>query len=340
MTVAKSLLAAVLGTALLFTGCGKNQSPAQTGAPPAEEPSPTTQPAYWADWEDPFTQEEGEALAARAAGWWEEQLAQEPRRYAAYYDIGGEYLPPDQWGDFEELARILDFSQGLDRAALEEGTAGICKVNFTLWYQPETYYLGPQYGDGACYLYLVVGREEAEPVEVLSGWYSQETQPQHPSDPGAQELGLNWYQYTILTHQCRALAVAGLEQFSSPEDWSAQELARYLVARGQDFGREPEEWPSGENDSMAGHILAIDFTGGEEWSNAPAPALLEEISPEDWAAALEVVDRDPGSWKYQGGKDQIIAVLEGNPQVQYTFALTPGFAEWNSRTFCTGAFPL
>ena len=81
-------------------------------------------------------------------------------------------------------------------------------------------------------------------------------------------------------------------------------------------------------------ILSIDFTGEDDaWANAPSPDLLKAITPEDWETALAALDTPTGNWTYQKEEGQVTAVLEGD--VAYTFSLCPGFAEWNSRTFCT-----
>lgn len=324
--------ALALALTLALSGCGRTTQDTQPTATPEGETAAPEEPPYWEDWTDPFAQEEAQALETRAVAFWEKSLDQ-PTRYKEVSGLQGYYLAPDQWSSAEELVRILQFTESLDRAALEEGTAGICRVDFTAWYQPETYYLGPQYGDGNLYVYLLVYAHETKDPQYLSAWYVQDAQTQRPADPKAAELGLNGYQYDILLHQCRALAAAGITG-ADPAQWTAGELARYLVVRGRDFDREPEEWAAGKGDSLAGMILAIDFTGDNEWSNMPAPDLLEKITQEDWEEALTALETEEGSWTYLEGKDQVTAVLEGKGE--YTFSLCPGFAEWNSRTFCTG----
>lgn len=336
MKPAKRLLAALL--VLAFAGCSQPSSvPPPSSTTSAEQatstPAPTRSPVFWQEWTDPFSPEAARELENRAGSWWEEQLDR-PSRYAWVMDIQSRYLPPEQWSEEPNLADILTFSQELDSSALEQGTAGICRVDFTFWYQPETYYMGPQYGDGACYVYLLVYQDRTREAQSISGWYSPETTAQRPENPDASSLGLNDYQYTMLTHQCRALAAAGITTL--PEDWTAQELARYLVARGQDFGRKPEEWAANTAyDFLPGMILSIDFTGEDDaWANAPSPDLLKAITPEDWETALAALDTPAGNWTYQKEEGQVTAVLEGD--VAYTFSLCLGFAEWNSRTFCTG----
>ena len=185
MKPAKRLLAALL--VLAFAGCSQpSETPPVTT--PAEQatatPAPTQSPVFWQEWTDPFSPEAARELESRAGSRWEEQLNQ-PSRYAWVLDIQSRYLPPEQWSEEPNLADILTFSQELDSSALEQGTAGICRVDFTFWYQPETYYMGPQYGDGACYVYLLVYQDPARETQCISAWYSPETTAQRPENPDA-----------------------------------------------------------------------------------------------------------------------------------------------------------
>lgn len=342
MKLGRLVPALALSAILILTGCSRESTPAQTTPDPqgqSTEAQATAEPPYWEGWSDPFTQEEAQALETRAAAFWEESMDW-PSRYKEVSGIQGYYLAPDQWAGLEELSSILQNTQGLDRDALEEGTAGICRVDFTVWYQPETYYLGPQYGDRAIYIYLLVYADETKEPQYLSAWYTQDVQTERPADPQAAGLGLNGYQYDILLHQCRALALAGITDFSTPADWSAQELARYLVVRGRDFGMEPEEWMTEEGHytaDMAGLIMAVDFTGEDEWYSTQDPSALETITEEDWQGALTALEAQEGTWTYESGKDQVLARFEGadGTKAEYTFSLCPGFEDWNSRTFCT-----
>ena len=196
MKPAKRLLAALL--VLAFAGCGQPSSvPPPSSTTSAEQatstPAPTRSPVFWQEWPDPFSPEAARELENRAGSWWEEKLDQ-PSRYAWVMDIQSRYLSPEQWSEKPDLADILTFPQELDITALEQGTAGICRVDFTFWYQPETYYLGPQYGDGACYVYLLVYQDPARETQCISAWYSPENSAQRRENPDASSLGLNDYQ--------------------------------------------------------------------------------------------------------------------------------------------------
>ena len=94
------------------------------------------------------------------------------------------------------------------------------KVSFYVVYSPEADYGGPQYPDGTNSIYVFTPVDDARPCEAISGWYSTDSTAAIPElSDEARELNLNEWQHTMLVHQCRALAAAGITDFAAPADW-------------------------------------------------------------------------------------------------------------------------
>ena len=170
--------------------------------------------------------------------------------------------------DDEEAADLLDNTDagsGTDyRTKIDDGEAFLVKVSFYVVYSPEADYGGPQYPDGTNSIYVFTPVDDARPCEAISGWYSTDSTAAIPElSDEARELNLNEWQHTMLVHQCRALAAAGITDFAAPADWTEEQTAYYLAARSRDYG------PNllGFTAEQANRLLTIDFTAEDDWSS-------------------------------------------------------------------------
>ena len=146
-------------------------------------------------------------------------------------------------------------------------------------------------------------------------------------------MNLNEWQHTMLVHQCRALAAAGITDFAAPADWTEEQTAYYLAARSRDYG------PNllGFTAEQANRLLTIDFTAEDDWSsNARFFAI-------DWPGTTATADDLPETpaytWAYANNNGTITATgsVDGIPAVQYTFSIYNGSdLKWDARTVCTG----
>lgn len=330
-------VAAVLLCAGLLAGCAAPASesasePAASAA--ASEPAASSaaldpnrrEPA------DPETLRQQAAAANRAADFWQGCLDEEAARYlVARVGMAG-VVDPAQDAD---AAALLD-STG-DRAQLDSGEAFLVKVSFTIEYMPEMNYLGPQYGGGTNSVYILVPADENAACKPVSGWNVVDSTTAIPElSDEARALKLNEWQHTMLVHQCRALAAAGITDFAAPADWTQEQTALYLAARGQDYGLTGPDWP-GANADAANMLLTIDFTTQDDWSSNT------RFFAADWPGYGDTVPALPETpdytWAYERDGDTVTATAsaDGTPAVQYTFTVYNGTdLQWDARTVCTG----
>lgn len=228
---------------------------------------------------------------------------------------------------------------------LREREVQLVKVYFYEEYQPETFYLGPQYPDGDNTLYLAV---EPQRVTPLTGWQISSNSGANPSrSEEAKALRLTQRQYLMLTHQTAALYAAGLTDFADPTALTGEQLARYLTVRGgADFGME-EGWLKAESpDQVAWMILNIDFTDAEDvWSVSETfPAERVRFSAGELAQSGTLPVQEPLAWSYTRDGDAVTAAgtdAGGMLRQTYTFAAVgPDYGSklsWTARPRCTAA---
>lgn len=241
----------------------------------------------------------------------------------------------------------------LDRVYV--GTDILVEVYFYVEYQPEINYLGPQYGDGLNSVYILVPVDTAQPCEAVSGWQTKQMGERMPR-PGQTLMadGLTIYQSRMVLHQCQAMAAAGLREFTSPADWTEEELYRYLYYRGQDFGLEEDIWQNKEvANSYANLLLTIDFTREDDWSHNNRfleerwPGFSEE-SIEQYTAGLDSgavpgYDGQRTGWQFGWDGDTLVAKLNsaaGYSTQEYRFQLYEGFMTLDGRAVCVSGQPL
>ena len=247
-------------------------------------------------------------------------------------------VDPNDDTDAAEYLNFLDTNANITyREQVDNGEAYLVKVSFYVVYAPEANYLGPQYSDGTNSIYVLVPADDAKPCEVLSGWRGDATSPAIPeTSDEATALKLNEWQHTMLVHQCRALAAAGITDFTAPADWTEEQTAYYLAARGQDYGMTDTSWPGGD-EQFANMLLTIDFTTEDDWSSNARFFALGWPGFGDTAPALP--DTPAYTWAYARDGETLTATgsVDGTPAVQYTFAIYPGTdLKWDARTVCTG----
>ena len=217
-------LAAVLLCAGVLAGCAAPAS--ESAAGPTPEPEPI----------DPEYLTQLAVAAERAANYWQTVLDENAIRYiTTRVGMSGVVDPADD----EEAADLLDNTDagsGTDyRTKIDDGEAFLVKVSFYVVYSPEADYGGPQYPDGTNSIYVFTPVDDARPCEAISGWYSTDSTAAIPElSDEARELNLNEWQHTMLVHQCRALAAAGITDFAAPADWTEEQTAYYLAARSVD----------------------------------------------------------------------------------------------------------
>lgn len=331
------------------------ENPAPPAASPSPTPSPTRDPAGAAVFD--YAQKEDAAL--RAQQYWYADMTTGPGayRYAVVDSVAASVLDYDMCSGDGDLRAMLTYPSEaptiLDR--IYDGEGMLVQVHFYVEYESEYNYLGPQYGDGACYVYIFVPVDAARPCETVSGWYSAQLGDLmlRPGQTTTAE-GLTVPQSRMLLHQCRALAAAGLREFSSPEDWSEEQTYRYLYHRGQDYGYGEEEWQQKDRAAnCANRLLTIDFTTGDDWYSNQRffggdwPG-FDEQQRQTWQAGMDS-GAVPGyrglhtAWQFGWDGDTLVAKMQsenGAVLQEYRFLVYDGFAGWDGRTYCIGGRPL
>lgn len=331
------------------------ENPAPPAASPSPTPSPTRDPAGAAKFD--YAQKEDAAL--RAQQYWYADMTTGPGayRYAVVDSVAASVLDYDMCSGDGDLRAMLTYPSEaptiLDR--IYDGEGMLVQVHFYVEYQPEYNYLGPQYGDGACYVYIFVPVDAARPCETVSGWYSAQLGDLmlRPGQTTTAE-GLTVPQSRMLLHQCRALAAAGLREFSSPEDWSEEQTYRYLYHRGQDYGYGEADWQQKDRAAnCANRLLTIDFTTGDDWYSNQRffggdwPG-FDEQQLAVWQAGMDsgAVPGYAGEetvWQFAWNGDTLVAKMQsenGAALQEYRFLVYDGFAGWDGRTYCVGGRPL
>ena len=233
-------LAAVLLCAGVLAGCAAPASESAAGPTPEPESlaASTTLDANRREPIDPEYLTQLAVAAERAANYWQTVLDENAIRYiTTRVGMSGVVDPADD----EEAADLLDNTDagsGTDyRTKIDDGEAFLVKVSFYVVYSPEADYGGPQYPDGTNSIYVFTPVDDTRPCEAISGWYSTDSTAAIPElSDEARELNLNEWQHTMLVHQCRALAAAGITDFAAPADWTEEQTAYYLAARSRDYG--------------------------------------------------------------------------------------------------------
>lgn len=327
----------------------------EAAAPPAASPSPTPSPTRDPAGAAKFDYAQKEDAALRAQQYWYADMTTGPAayRYAVVDSVAASVLDYDTCSGDGDLRAMLTYPSEapttLDR--IYDGEGMLVQVHFYVEYQPEYNYLGPQYGDGACYVYIFVPVDAARPCETVSGWYSAQLGDLmlRPGQTTTAE-GLTVPQSRMLLHQCRALAAAGLREFSSPEDWSEEQTYRYLYHRGQDYGYGEEEWQQKDRAAnCANRLLTIDFTTGDDWYSNQRffggdwPG-FDEQQRQTWQAGMDS-GAVPGyrglhtAWQFGWDGDTLVAKMQSENGValqEYRFLVYDGFAGWDGRTYCIG----
>ena len=319
----------------LLAGCGGAASsaaaPEPTATPTAEEAQRAAANREILDIEDARKQAQ---LANRGAEYWQTQLdASQVRYIKAQAGMAGVVDPDSD----EEVAALLDNTTDESgtgcRELVDSGKAYVVKVSFYVEYQPEVNYFGAQYPDGTNSVYILVPADEDAACQLLSGWRSQNsTTPNIPElSDEARALKLNEWQYRMLTHQCRALAAAGITDFATPADWTEEQTAYYLAARSL------APSPLGFTADYANALLTIDFTTENDWGSNT------RFFAADWPGSTVTADDLPATpdytWEYANDGTTVTATgsVDGTPAVRYTFSVFPGTElKWDARTVCTG----
>lgn len=369
---------ALLLAMVLLAGCGTAASSTATqegdAAQTAEAAAPETTPEEQGTTSetqsnesalpDPegaatFSYAQYEEAALRAQQYWYADMTsgEMAYRYALVDSVAASVVPYESCIYNDQLLTIVSYGEEGERALdrIYAGTDLLVEVHFYVEYQPETYYQGPQYGDGLTAVYILVPTDTAQPCEVISGWHSAQIGEKIPR-PGQTLMaeGLTIYQSRMLLHQCQAMAAAGLREFTSPADWTEEELYRYLYYRGQDFGLDTEIWQGARQAiSDANRILTIDFTVENDWSgnqrflSAEWPGFtaenIEAYTAGLGSSSLPGYQGQKTGWQFHWDDDTLVAKLStdtGTTTQEYRFKICEGFAPWNGRTFCTGGKPL
>lgn len=339
-------------------------TPAETSAPATEETADSVVTETQASLPDPegaavFSYAQYEEAAQRAEQYWYDDMINGPAayRYAVAESVATSVVPYETCILNERLLILVSYGEEGERALdrIYAGTDLLVEVHFYVEYEPEINYQGPQYGDGLMAVYILVPVDTAQPCEVISGWNSdQNGEKMFRQDQGVVAEGLTIYQSRMLLHQCRALAQAGLREFTSPADWSEEELYRYLYFRGQDFGEGEETWQKNMFAISTGNrILTIDFTAEDDWYgnqrflSAEWPGFTVE-SIEKYSAGLDscAVPGYAGEdtvWQFDWDGDILVARMNsesGQALQEYRFQVYEGFAPWNGRAYCVGGQPV
>lgn len=302
-----------------------------------------------------FTYEQCQAAALRAQEYWCADMITGPAayRYAVAENVAVSVVSYETCIYNERLLTLTSFGEEGERPLdrIYAGTDILVEVHFYVEYEPEINYQGPQYGDGLNAVYILVPVDTTRPCEVVSGWYSdQNGEGMFRPDQTVVAEGLTLYQSRMLLHQCQAMAAAGLREFTSPADWTEEELYRYLYFRGQDFGLTEETW---QNSRLAidngNRLLTIDFTAEDDWYgnqrflSAEWPGFPSE-NIEDYFAGLDSgavpgYDGENTVWQFRWEGDTLVAGMHnesGYAVQEYRFQVYEGFATWNGRACCVG----
>lgn len=302
-----------------------------------------------------FTYEQCEEAALRAQQYWcaDMTTGHSAYRYAVAENVAASVIPYETCIYNERLLTLTSFGEEGERALdrICAGTDILVEVHFYVEYEPEINYQGPQYGDGLNAVYILVPVDTTQPCEVISGWYSDQNGESmfRPEETVAAE-GLTLYQSRMLLHQCQAMAAAGLREFTSPADWTEEELYRYLYFRGKDFGLTEETW---QNHRLAidngNRLLTIDFTAEDDWYgnqrflSAEWPGFPSENINGYFAGldsgAVPGYDSENTGWQFRWEGDTLVAGMHnesGSAVQEYRFQVYEGFATWNGRTYCVG----
>lgn len=306
-----------------------------------------------------FTYEQCEDAALRAQQYWYADMTTGPAsyRYALVDSVAASVVPYETCIYNDQLLTMMSYGEVGERALdrVYAGTDLLVEVYFYVEYEPETYYQGPQYGDGLTAVYILVPADTTQPCEIISGWHNAQNGEKMPR-PGQTMMaeGLTIYQSRMVLHQCQAMAAAGLREFTSPADWTEEELYRYLYYRGRDFGIEEDTWQNVRRAITEGNrILTIDFTAEDDWSgnqrflSAEWPGFAAE-NIEAYTSGLDS-GSVPGyqgqntGWQFGWDGDTLVAKLSseaGYTAQEYRFQTCEGFSPWNGRTFCVEGKPL
>ena len=361
-------LALTAAAGMLLTGCtaAAPQSSIKENAPTAESAVTATEETSAEEeaWPDAtgaavfsYAQQEDAALRAQQY-WYSEMITEsEAHRYALMDSVAASVVPYESCISNERLVTLVSFGEEGKRPVdrIYAGTDLLVEVHFYVEYQPEICYLGPQYGDGLNSVYILVPVDTAQPCEVISGWYSDQYGANIPR-PGQTLMaeGLTIYQSRMVLHQCQAMAAAGLREFTSPTDWTEEELYRYLYYRGQDFGLAPEIWQNQMTArSYANLILTIDFTPENDWSSngrflaGEWPGFsaenIEVYTANLDSGAVPGYRKQGAGWQFRWDGDILNVKMNGDGDYdvqRYRFRTCDGFAAWNGRTYCIAGEPL
>ena len=357
----------------VLVGCGTlPQSAGESGSSSTAESTASTQETAAAEevaspeesLPDPdgaavFTYEQCQAAALRAQEYWCADMITGPAiyRYAVAENVAASVVSYETCIYNERLLTLTSFGEEGERPLdrIYAGTDILVEVHFYVEYEPEINYQGPQYGDGLNAVYVLVPVDTTQPCEVISGWYSdQNGESMFRPEQTVVAEGLTIYQSRMLLHQCQAMAAAGLREFTSPADWTEEELYRYLYFRGQDFGFTEETW---QNNRLAidngNRLLTIDFTAEDDWygnqrflsAEWPGFALenLEKYIAGLDRGAVPGYDGENTVWQFQWEGDTLAATMSnesGYAVQEYRFQVYEGFAPWNGRAYCVGGQPL
>ncbi|WP_303926168.1 hypothetical protein [Subdoligranulum variabile] len=339
-------------------------TPAETPAPATEETAASAAAETQASLPDPegaavFSYAQCEEAAQRAEQYWYDDMITGPAayRYAVAESVATSVVPYEDCILNEQLLMLVSYGEEGERA-LDRIYAGIdllVEVHFYVEYEPEINYLGPQYGDGLTAVYILVPVDTSQPCEVISGWYSdQNGERMLRPDQGVVVEGLTVYQSRMLEHQCRALAQAGLREFTSSADWTEEELYRYLYFRGQDFGYTEEEWQNNRWVISTGNrLLTIDFTAEDDWYDNQrflstkwpgfSAENIEKYSAGLDSGAVPGYRGEDTDWQFQWDGVTLVARMNGESGQalqEYRFQLYEGVAPWNGRAYCVGGQPI
>lgn len=339
-------------------------TPAEPPAPATEETAASAAAETQASLPDPegaavFSYAQYEEAAQRAEQYWYDDMITGPAayRYAVAESVATSVVPYEDCICSEQLLSMLSLGEEGERPLdrIYAGNDLLVEVHFYVEYEPEMNYLGQQYGNGLNAVYILVPVDTCQPCEVISGWYSdQNGKRMFRQDQGVVAEGLMIDQSRMLQHQCRALAQAGLREFTSPADWTEEELYRYLYFRGQDFGLGEDTWKDKTLANSYGNlILTIDFTTEDDWTlntsflSKKWPGFsaenIEKYSSGLDSGAVPGYRGEDTDWQFQWDGDTLVARMNsesGQALQEYRFQVYEGFATWDGRAYCVGGQPI